>query len=237
MELLNPRRKSLYVMIALTLFIVNCTSNTESPEDAQEVPSAILLVQETASSAGSALPALTVVIENQGGNLEGHTPRGFQGMGTGLFVGDNLNPRFPNGDGVQIFLTFDLSDVPGGEVTSAVLRSNYAQLRGTPFRDLGSLNVEQVRYDRFSSTLWNLEPVTGGANCVFATGDGGPFECDIADGVRSAMDDGYPFAQFRLRMDMAGDGDGLPDMVMFFKTDSNANEPGIFELVISVNPS
>lgn len=44
-------------------------------------------------------------------------------MGTGLFAGDNLNPGFPNGDGVQIFLTFDLRGLPEGEVRSAVLRA------------------------------------------------------------------------------------------------------------------
>ena len=64
--------------------------------------------------------AVTVVVPNQGGNMEGHTPRGFRGMGTGLFTGDNLNPRFPEGDGVQIFLTFDLSMVPAGEIDSAI---------------------------------------------------------------------------------------------------------------------
>lgn len=67
------------------------------------------------------LPAAdgTIILENQGGNMEGHTPRGFQGMGTGLFTGDNLNPNFPEGDGVQLFLTFDLSGLPAGEVASA----------------------------------------------------------------------------------------------------------------------
>lgn len=32
------------------------------------------------------------------------------GMGTGLFAGDDLNPGFPPGDGVQIFLTFELPE-------------------------------------------------------------------------------------------------------------------------------
>ena len=50
-----------------------------------------------------------ILLQNQGGSMEGHTPRGFRGMGTGLFAGDNLNQRFPDGDGVQLFLTFDLN--------------------------------------------------------------------------------------------------------------------------------
>ena len=54
-------------------------------------------------------------------------------MGTGLFAGDNLNQRFPDGGGVQIFLTFDLIAliaVPAGKVISAVLRSERVSMRG-----------------------------------------------------------------------------------------------------------
>ena len=64
---------------------------------------------------------VSLTLENHGGSMEGHTPRGFQGSGAGLFAGDNLNRNFPNGDGVQIFLTFDLSGIPQGKVESAVL--------------------------------------------------------------------------------------------------------------------
>ena len=48
-----------------------------------------------------------VSLENIGsGDMEGHTPRGFQGQGTGLFIGDNLNPNFPDGDGVHAYISF-----------------------------------------------------------------------------------------------------------------------------------
>ena len=57
-----------------------------------------------------------VTLKNHGGATEGHTPRGFSGMGTGLFAGDNLNRNFPEGDGVQIFLSFDLSGLSPGQV-------------------------------------------------------------------------------------------------------------------------
>ncbi len=57
-------------------------------------------------------------------------------MGSGLFAGDNLNPRSPEGDGVQFFLTFDLSAVPEGRVVSAMLSSENASVSGTPFKDL-----------------------------------------------------------------------------------------------------
>ncbi len=177
---------------------------------------------------------VTVVLKNQGGAMEGHTPRGFRGKGTGLFAGDNLNPGFPDGDGVQIFLTFDLRSLPKGEIQSAVLRSDSAQIQGNPFRDLGALRAEEIRYRRFSPSLWNDAP--GSASCVFADSRAGPFACEITGAVQRARAKGDRHAQFRLRLDKASDGDGRPDMVMFFKTDSNTNEPGIFELAVTVKP-
>ncbi len=62
-----------------------------------------LLVSACGSSSSDAVPdqaavddavdsaALPLQIQNQGGSMEGHTPRGFAGSGTGLFAGDNLN--------------------------------------------------------------------------------------------------------------------------------------------------
>ena len=176
----------------------------------------------------------TIVLKNQGRNMEGHTPRGFQGMGTGLFVGDNLNPQFPNNDGVQIFLTFDLSTVPQGTVISAVLRSEYAHVQGSPFQDLGALTVEEIRYMSFSSALWDLE--TDGVSCIFATTPEGPFECDLTEAVQRSLDEGHPYVQFRIRFEQAGDGDGNPDLVLFFITNSNTNQPGTLELEVTVIP-
>ena len=177
---------------------------------------------------------VTVVLKIQGGAMEGHTPRGFRGRGTGLFAGDNLNPGLLDGDGVQIFLTFDLRSLPKGEIRSAVLRSDSAHIQGNPFRDLGALRAEEIRYRRFSPALWNDAP--GSASCIFADSRAGPFACEITEAVQRARAKSDRHAQFRLRMDKAGDGDGRPDMVMFFKTNSNTNEPGIFELAVSVKP-
>ena len=157
-------------------------------------------------------------------------------MGTGLFAGDNLNPRFPEGDGVQIFLTFDLSAVPAGKIVSAVLRSNNVSIRGMPLKDLGALRAEEIRYDKFSSELWNLEPLPGGAVCEFAASPNGPFQCDLAETVQRSLNDSYPLAQFRLLLDRAGNSDGTPDMVVFFISNSNTNQPGIFELEVTVAP-
>lgn len=181
-------------------------------------------------------PAVKLSLENQGGGMEGHTPRGFQGMGTGLFAGDNLNRNFPDGDGVQIFLTFDLSEIPPGKVQSAELSSKYASVSGTPFQDLGALTAEEVRYPGFSSALWNLIPGNGGARCILAESATGPFQCDLSGAVQRSLDDSYRYVQFRIRFDEAGDGDGSQDLVAFFKRDSNTNEPGIFRLDVPVEP-
>ena len=153
-----------------------------------------------------------------------------------MFAGDNLNPRFPDGDGVQIFLSFDLGAVPAGKIVSAVLSSDNVSIRGMPLKDLGALRVEEIRYTKFSSALWHLESVASGAVCEFATSPSGPFQCDLADAVQRSLDDSYPLAQFRLLLDRAGNNDGTPDMVAFFIADSNTNQPGIFELKVTVEP-
>lgn len=175
--------------------------------------------------------ALLLQIRNQGGSMEGHTPRGFAGSGTGLFAGDNLNPRFPDGDGVQIWLTFD---IPAGTPAPAraVLRSQALTLRGTPFADLGSLQAEPVSYESFSPTLFDLAP-TGAAAACNRVGDDGGLECEVTDAVARAVDAGDARAQFRLKFQTAGDNDGEADLAMFFLTDSDTNEPGIFTLDLS----
>lgn len=177
---------------------------------------------------------VNLVLENQGGNMEGHTPRGFKGMGTGLFAGDNLNPNFPEGDGVQIFLTFDLKKVPEGKINSAVLSSNNVRINGNPFEGLGKLNVEEIRYGKFSSDLWNLEALENGEVCVFADSTNQNFKCDISKTVQRSLDGDYEYVQLRILFDKAGNNDGNQDLVMFFIRDSNTNQPGIFELEIDM---
>lgn len=218
------RSKIASATAAIAFLAVACSTAAPTPTPVNSTP------------ASRAVGELKVVLTNHGGNnMEGHTPRGFQGMGTGLFAGDNLNPRFPNGDGVQIFLTFDLENLPAGDVLSATLRSTNIHLRGSPFEDLGPLRAREVRYDRFSSALWNLNPPEDGHVCTFATEASDEFRCDITDVVRRSLRDGYKYAQLRLRMEKAGDGDGSADLVAFYKADSNTNEPGIFEVEVQLS--
>lgn len=177
-------------------------------------------------------PADPIVLRNDGGDLEGHTPRGFRGSGTGLFAGDNLNPSFPEGDGVQIFLSFPLRRLDGDSIQSATLSTTAASVSGDPFASLGDLIAEEIVYDAFSPDLWDAPVVEGGASCLFATSADGPFTCELTALVQAALDAGRTHAQIRLRHERAGDGDGSQDLTLFFLTDSNTNERGIFELEV-----
>jgi len=168
-------------------------------------------------------------IPNVGGSMEGHTPRGFAGMGTGLFAGDNLNPGFPDGDGVQLFLTFDLP--PGLTApASAVIATDAMQTSGTPFEDLGALRAEPVSYDTFGPDLFDLAGDGDPVGCE-RVGDSG-LTCDVTTSVVAAVANGAHRAQFRLKFDLAGDSDGTQDLAMFFRSDANTAESGIFTLTI-----
>lgn len=159
--------------------------------------------------------------------MEGHTPRGFAGSGTGLFAGDNLNPGFPPDDGIQIWLTFQLPFVvPTPEV--AILRSELLDPRGSPFSDLGTLLAEPVAYDRFDAENFDLAASGQAVECVRPTE--GSVECDVTEAVSNAIDDSAARVQFRLKFQTLTDGDGEPDLARFFRTDPNTNERDIFTL-------
>jgi hypothetical protein len=212
-------RNGVVLVVALVLTAASCSSGSTptSTTDQGEVD---------AAQAGD-----TVRLENEGGALEGHTPRGFAGMGTGLFVGDNLNPGFPDGDGVQLFVSFDLPE--GGPVPiSAVLSSDALSVSGRPFEDLGVLRAEPVSYDQFGPDLFELDPDGDAVDCE-RTGDVA-VQCDVTAAVAGAVAAGDDRAQFRLRFDQAADNDGQPDLASFFLTDSNTNEPGIFTLEVQL---
>jgi len=183
----------------------------------------------------------SIVINNQGGSMEGHTPRGFKGMGTGLFAGDNLNPNFPSDDGVQLFLTLDLGSIPTGasvtertgfRIVSATLRSRNVHIQGSPFKNLGELKVETVTYDTFSSALWNIKPDS--FVCAVTDIMDDTFECDVTSAIQQALENGSRFAQFRINFEKASNSDGQPDLVMFYKTNSNTNESGIFQIEVKI---
>ncbi len=178
---------------------------------------------------GPAPATVVASIPNEGGANEGHTPIGFPGTGTGLFVGDNLNPGFPDGDGVQTYMTFTLPDL--ATVDDAELGSDLLQISGTPFADLGELLAEPVEYTTFGADLFDL-PVSGDpTTCTVINGSA--VTCDVTTAVRSAIARGDSSVQIRLRFERVADDDGQPDLAMFYRTDSNTNEEGLFTLVIT----
>ena len=194
-----------------------------------------------------AAPVGTAEFENFGDNSkEGHTPRGFSGQGTGLFVGDNINGGFPEGDGVQTFLTFDLTDGDGDDILdgnlegadltvhSAVLTAADVSINGSPFDTLGDLLVEHVEFEDFGRDLFNLDTASD-EGCVLADSEDGPFECDLAGLVQAQLDSGRMYVQMRILTEIAGDSDSTADMIVFNPDDSNTDEPGLFSLTVSAS--
>jgi hypothetical protein len=193
------------------------------------VAAACTSTQDAENPSRGQSPTAETSIPNEGSENEGHTPVGFPGMGTGLFAGDNLNSRFPDGDGVQTFLTFALPE--GLAATSATLRSNVLETRGTPFSDLGALMAERVKYDEFGPHLFDL-PSSGDPSVCTVIG-GTAIACDVTRAVQAAADEGVTSVQFRIRFEQVADKDGQADLAMFYRTDSNTNEEGLFTLVIN----
>ncbi|MDH4279358.1 MAG: hypothetical protein OEW83_14905 [Acidimicrobiia bacterium] len=138
-------------------------------------------------------------IPNQGGSMEGHTPRCFARSGAGLFAGDNLIPGFPDGDGVQIWLTFDLPDNAVPPIR-AMLRSDAMSTSGDPFIDLGEPSAAPVTYDESGPELYELEPVGSAVNCERIGSRG--IECDVTASLVDNVEAGGSTAQFRLRYDL-----------------------------------
>jgi hypothetical protein len=97
--------------------------------------------------------------------------------------------------------------------------------------DLGALQAEPVSYDSFTPTSFDLPPTGAAVSCSRVGGD--TVECDVTDAVARTVGAGEDRAQFRLRFETAGDGDGEADLAMFFVTDSNSNQAGIFTLDLS----
>ncbi len=193
------------------------------------VAAACARVSEPPTTTSAPQPRTTTAISNQGGTSEGHTPTDFPGTGPGLFVGDNLNASFPDGVGVQTYLEFTLSGIDAA--ATAVLRSDKLITSGTPFEDLGALVAEPVVYDAFGPTLFDLTSVGPAVPCTVVGGTA--VECDVSTAAQNAVVAGLSTVQFRLRFEIPGDNDGVQDLAMFYRTDSNTNEPGLFELLIT----
>lgn len=207
------------LILSLTLVAAACTNAAVTP---------------TTDAPPTAGPVISVA--NQGGSMEGHTPTGFAGMGTGLFVGDNLNPSFPEGQGVQTYMTFSLpTDLPADvSISHARMASDALTTVGSPFGDLGNLLAEPVVYDAFGPELFDLAASDDAVACRVT--DNTSIECDVTAAVHNALAEGHDTVQFRLRFELPADNDGQADLAMFYRSDSNTNEAGLFTLNLTRTP-
>ena len=212
----------------LGLFATACGSaTTNNASDSGDAAPAALPPSSVGAVTENEQPTITLV--NEGGSFEGHTPRGFPGFGTGLFAGDELNQNFPTNDGVQIWLTFELpTDI--SSVAGATLQSPFLTVRGNPFESLGDLQAAPVRYDTFGPEVVGSEPVGPAVTCPTPTDNN--FTCEIGQAVNAEIEAGRERIQVQLRFEGISDPDGEQDMALFFISDSNTNEAGIFELVL-----
>jgi len=112
-----------------------------------------------------------------------------------------------------------------------VLTSEILSVRGAPFDDLGSLSAEPVTYAEFGPAIFDLSADGAAVPCE-RVGDSG-LVCDVTAAVADSIVAGESRVQFRLKFDTPGDSDGEADLALFFVTDSNTNEPGIFTLELS----
>ena len=183
------------------------------------------------NSGGSGHRSGEILIPNSGEEYEGHTPIGFSGSGIGLFVGDNLNSNFPNRDGLQTFLTFDIEQIGNTKVKSAVLVSQNAHIVGNPFKDLGKLAVFETEYGDFTAKVWNTE--TKEEVCSVGEIIDGEFICDITEHIERLLREEKTLAQFIMKFEQLSDNDEQSDLLLFYESDSNKNEPGIFNIRVN----
>lgn len=172
-----------------------------------------------------------ISIKNDGTTaLEGHTPRGFAGTGVGLFAGDNLNPNFPNGEGIQILLSFEIPDEML-KPNQAILTSEVLSTSGDVFEALGELQAAGVSYEQFGPELFDIEPIGDVVPCERPTETS--LECNVTTAAQDALERDATHVQLRLTLEELSDSDGEQDLVLFNNGDSNLNEPGLFTLELS----
>jgi len=219
----EPKRTTrwLLAIAGLTLVLAGCASAATD----------VSAGSTDSSDTQSGVSETAISIANDGTTAwEGHTPLGFMGSGVGLFAGDNLNPNFPDGVGIQILLTFALPDGVDAP-TTATLSSDVMSTRGNVFEALGELRAAPVSYDGFSAALWNIQPTGDFVTCERPSDTA--LTCDVSDAAAAAVEAGDAAVQIQLTLEQMSDSDGEQDLVLFNNGDSNLNEPGLFTLELS----
>ena len=219
----EPKRTTrwLLAIAGLTLLLAGCASAATD----------VSAGSTDSSDTQSGVSETAISIANDGTIAwEGHTPLGFMGSGVGLFAGDNLNPNFPDGVGIQILLTFALPDGVDAP-TTATLSSDVMSTRGNVFEALGELRAAPVSYDGFSAALWNIEPTGDFVTCDRPSDTS--LTCDVTAAATAAIEAGDSAVQIQLTLEQMSDSDGEQDLALFNNGDSNLNEPGLFTLELS----
>ena len=157
-------------------------------------------------------------------------PLGFAGSGVGLFAGDNLNPNFPDGEGIQILLSFLIPDEML-EPNVATLTSEVLSESGNAFEALGELQAAGVSYEQFGPELFDIAPIGDLVTCERPTETS--LECDVTEAAQDALEREATHIQIRLTFEELADNDGEQDLALFNNGDSNLNEPGLFTLELS----
>ncbi len=216
----KSRLRFLLIALAMALIVAAC-----GDDDPAGMPEDMLATDD-----GDRMSDPIDILNDGTTALEGHTPRGFAGSGVGLFAGDNLNANFPNGEGIQILLSFLIPDEML-EPNTATLSSEVLSTRGNVFEALGELQVAPVSYDQFGPELFDIEPIGEVVTCERPTETS--LECDVTEAAQDALEREATHIQLRLTLEELADNDGEQDLVLFNNGDSNVNEPGLFVLELN----
>ncbi len=185
--------------------------------------------------------ATRVVVPNQGGALEGSALSASEGVANSLFVGDELSPDIPDGEGLEAWITFGLQDVTetltSGAITAVTLRSQaMIDVVGDPFVELGNITATLVDDPEFPPSVDAKVAAEAGDSVIcVADPDSASLTCDVAELVADAAASGADRVSFRLKFDTASDSDGEPDIAFFFITDQQFNDIGIFTLEFALS--
>ncbi|NOX30686.1 MAG: hypothetical protein GXP35_11680 [Actinobacteria bacterium] len=185
--------------------------------------------------------ASRVVVPNQGGAFEGSALTASEGVANSLFVGDELSPDIPEGEGLEAWITFGLEEVTetltSGSITAVTLRSQaMVDVVGDPFGELGNITATLVDNPEFPPSADARAAAQGGDSVIcVADPDAASLTCDVAELVADAASEGADRVSFRLKFDTASDTDGEPDIAFFFITDQQFNDVGIFTLEFALS--
>ncbi|RJQ44344.1 MAG: hypothetical protein C4545_01830 [Anaerolineaceae bacterium] len=159
------------------------------------------------------VPILPVVTDLTQEDAEGGSVRSEGSVMTSLYnVGD-----LPSNGGSQVFVSFDISDIPSGAtITEVKVDFSDFDMLDDPFGDLGCLRAYVQNYGTLDASDYISGSVTGaiGRWCSAAELQTAAVDDDFKSALQSKLGD----ARFQLRLqfnDKTSDSDGTGDMIRF----------------------